>query len=234
MKNTLTAIALLLVSSSVLAETKYPENPVLRPLTLTDGTIAITGGLITGEQDDDNRNEAFIHGAYGITDDLTIGFGGLNYRLLSRPGNKTGVELAVGIGFKDYQEQFNKGDSVAYGIDITGKYVFDDNLAMTYGLDIIKWDEEHRKDRSEYRLSFGVQKRLAEDWTLNANYTYRALQDFEQDDARELGVGLNYAYSKNIDMGLFAKSSNFDANENGYKLDNSFDRLLGIYATYRF
>jgi len=45
---------------------------------------------------------------------------------------------------------------------------------------------------------------------------------------------LNYAYSKNTDIGVFTGYSSFDAQENGYKLDNSFDRIAGIYAAYRF
>ena len=41
-------------------------------------------------------------------------------------------------------------------------------------------------------------------------------------------------FSKNTDIGLFASYSDFDAEENGYELGNSFDHAVGIYANYRF
>ena len=41
-------------------------------------------------------------------------------------------------------------------------------------------------------------------------------------------------YSKSTDIGAFVGYSNFDAQENGYNLDDSFDRVAGVYATYRF
>lgn len=234
MKKSLTAIAILLVTSSVFAETNYPENPVLRPLTLTDGTISLTGGLVTGEQDDDNRGEAFIGLAYGITDNLMIGDGGIKYRVLARPDNKTGLELAVGFGLRGYQEYLNEDYSIGYGLDLSGKYVVSDSFSVNFGLDVVKWAEEHRKDKSEYRYSIGAQQRLAEDWTASASYTYRDLKDFVQSDANEARAGINYTYSKDMDIGLFAAYSDFDAKKNGYKLDNSFDRSVSAYVTYRF
>ena len=79
-----------------------------------------------------------------------------------------------------------------------------------------------------------MQTNIAKDWTASASYTYRDLIDFEQNHAHEVGVGLNYAYSKSTDIGVFAGYSSFDAQENGYKVDNSFDRVAGVYASYRF
>lgn len=228
------SLALLAASSSAFAETEYPENPVLRPLTLIDGTIAVGGALMWGEEKDDSRGALSLNAAYGLTDDLTLGLGGLTYRVLARPDNKTGLELAVGLGVRGYNDSFSNGDAVAYGADLNGKYVFDKNIAMTFSLGYVKWDEEQLKNKDEYRYSVGVQANVAQDWTASANYTYRDLKDFTQNSAHAVNVGLNYAYSKQTDVGVFAGYSNFDALENGYKLDNSFDRVAGIYTTYRF
>ena len=234
MKKTITAISLLLISTNLLAETEYPKNPILRPLTLTDGTIAITGAVALQEEKNENRGRIFANLAYGLTDNLTLGYGGLNYRILARPDNQTGLELAVGLGLRGHQEQLNNKESIAYGTDITGKYVFAPDLAMTFALGFVKWDEQHRDNREEFRYSVGVQKRLASDWSINGNYTYRDLKDFEQNNAHQAQVALNYTYNKNTDIGLFAGYSNFDAQENGYKSDHNFDRAVGLYVSYRF
>jgi len=234
MNKSLISIALLLASSAVFAETEYPENPVLRPLTLTDGTVALSGAIALGEEKGDSHSELNLNAAYGLTDNLTIGLGGLNYRVLARQDNNTGLELAVGLGVRGYQDSRLNGDSVGYGADLNGKYVFDKNIAMTFSLGYINWDEETLKNKSEYRYSVGVQANVAKDWTASARYTYRDLEDFTQKDAHGVDLGLNYAYSKNTDVGIFAGYSSFDAQDNGYKLDNSFERVVGIYATYRF
>jgi opacity protein-like surface antigen len=234
MNKLLISIALLLASSTAFAETEYPENPVLRPLTLTDGTISVSGALAWGEEKDQKRGELNLNAAYGFTDNLTVGLGGLNYRFLARDNNEKGLELAVGLGVRGYQDSTNNGDSVGYGADLNGKYVFDKNLAMTFSVGYIKWDEEKLENKDEFRYSVGLQTNIAKDWTASASYTYRDLIDFEQNHAHEVGVGLNYAYSKSTDIGVFAGYSSFDAQENGYKVDNSFDRVAGVYASYRF
>lgn len=234
MKKSLLCIALFLSSSSVFAETEYPQNPVLRPLTLTDGTIAVGGALAWGEEKNDRRGEVNLHAAYGITDDLTVGLGGLDYRFLARSGNKTGLELAVGLGVRGYQDSLTNGDLVGYGVDLNGKYVFNKDIAMLFSAGYVKWDEEQLKNKDEYRYSVGVQANVAKNWTATARYTYRDLKDFNQNDAHKVNVGLNYAYSKNTDIGVFVGYSNFDAQENGYKLEHNFDRAVGLYATYRF
>ena len=234
MKKSLISMTLLLASSAVFAETEYPENPVLRPLTLTDGTIAVGGALAWGEEKDDSRAMLHLNAAYGLTDDLTLGLGGLNYRVLARPDNEMGLELAVGLAVRGYQESNINGDSVGYGANLNGKYVFDKDIAMTFSAGFVKWDEEKLKNKDEYRYSIGLQANVAKGWTTNVNYTYRDLKDFAQQEAHEAIVGLNYAYSKSTDVGVFASYSSFDAQENGYKLDNSFDRVAGVYAAYRF
>jgi hypothetical protein len=234
MKKSLISIALLLASSTVFAETEYSENPVLRPLTLTDGTVYVGGALAWGEEKEGNRGELNLNIGYGLTDNLTLGLGGLNYRVLARPDNETGLELAVGLGFRGFQESIINDDSVAYGADLNGKYVFNKDIAMIFSLGYVKWDEEKLQNKGEYRYSVGLQANIAKDWTATTRYTYRDLKDFNQKDAHEVSVGANYAYSKSTDLGVFVGYSSFDAQENGYKLDNSYDRVAGVYAAYRF
>ncbi|MCW8834627.1 MAG: porin family protein [Colwellia sp.] len=234
MNKSLISIALLLASSTAFAATEYPENPVLRPLTLTDGTILINGALALGEENNDSRGEIYLNAEYGLTDNLTLGLGGLKYRVLARPANKTGLELAVDVGFRGYHDSIANGDTFGYGADLTSKYVFNKNIAMTFSLGYVKWDEEKLKNKDEFRYSVGLQANVAKGWTVSTNYTYRDLKDFIQEDAHEVNVGLNYVFNKNTDIGVFAGYSSFDALENNYKLDDSFDRVAGVYAEYRF
>jgi opacity protein-like surface antigen len=230
----LVSVALLLSSSVTYAETEYPQNPVLRPLTLTDGTISISGALAYGEEKDDSRFALNLNAAYGLTDNLTIGLGGINYRVLARPDNEKGLELAIGLGIRGFQESAINGDAVGYGANLSGKYVFDKNIAMLFSAGYVKWDEEYLKNKDEFRYSVGVQANIAKDWTASTHYTYRDLKDFAQKDAHEVNVGANYTYSKNTDIGVFVGYSSFDALENGYNRENSFDRIAGVYANYRF
>lgn len=234
MNKPLISIAFLIASSTVLAETEYPKNPVLRPLTLTDGTISVSGALAWGEEKDESRGELNLNIGYGLTDNLTLGFGGLNYRILARPDNETGLELAVGLGIRGFHESNINDDSIAYGADLNGKYVFNKDIAMLFSVGYVKWDEDKLKNKDEYRYSVGLQANIAKDWTATTNYTYRDLKDFNQNDAHEVNVSINYAYSKSTDIGAFMGYSSFDAQENGYTLDNSFDRVAGIYVAYRF
>ena len=234
MNKSLISVALLLVSSAAFAEAEYPQNPVLRPLTLTDGIISVGGSLAWAEENDDSRGELNLNAAYGLTDNLTLGFGGINYRVLARPDNKTGLELAVGLGLRGYQDSKLNGYSVGYGADLNGKYVFNEDIAMIFALGYVKWDEEKLKNKGEFRYSVGVQANVAKDLTATANYTYRDLKDFSQNDANEVNLGLNYAYSKSTDIGIFTGYSSFDAQENGYQLDDNFERVAGIYTAYRF
>jgi len=234
MNKSLISIALLIASSTVFAETEYPENPVLRPLTLTDGTVSVGGGLTWSEEKDDDSLGLNLNIGYGLTDNLTLGLGGVNYRILARENNETGLELTVGLGVRGFQKSSVTGESIAYGTDLNGKYVFDKDFAMIFSVGYVKWDEEVLKNKDEYRYSVGLQTNIAKDWTATASYTYRDLKDFNQSEAHEASVGVNYAFSKSTDIGIFAGYSDFDAQENGYKLDNSYDHVAGIYANYRF
>ncbi|MDO6445937.1 porin [Colwellia sp. 1_MG-2023] len=239
MKKSLISMALLLASTAVFAgnqsdNTSYPKNPILRPLTLSDGTIAVSGAVSWGEEKNKSRGELNLNVAYGLTDNLTIGFGGLNYRILARDNNQTGLELAVGAGIRGFQDSTSNGDAIGYGADLNGKYVFNQDIAMTFSLGYVIWDEEHLANKSENRFSIGVQSKVTKNWTAFNNYTYRDLKGFSQEDSHSVTSGLNYTFSKDIDVGLYASYSDFEAQENGYKLKNNFERSAGLYATYRF
>lgn len=234
MKKIFVTSLLLLTSSISYAETEYPKNQVLRPLTLTDGTISIGGAISIVEEHDDTRGALGLHAAYGLTDNLMISLSGLDYRVLARDNNETGLELAVGAGIRGYQDSDVNGNAIGYGADLNGKYVFNSDLAMTFSVGYVKWDEENLGNKDEYHYSVGLQANLAKNWTTNVSYTYRDLKHFAQDDAHVVNAGVNYSYSKNTDLGLFVGYSDFDALENGYDLDNNFERSAGVYATYRF
>ncbi|GHF94084.1 porin [Thalassotalea marina] len=234
MKRTLLTIALILSSSAVLAETVYPKNPVLRPITLTEGTIAVGGAVAYVEEGDDDRGNINFHAAYGFTDDLTLSLGDIRYRFWDRLDNGTGLELTAGFGIRGYHESKLNGDALALGADITGKYVFNRDFAATFSAGYVKWDEEHLKNKDEYRYSVGLQRNLFKDVTFAANYTYRDLKDFKQSHADEVNLALNYTFSKRMDLGVFAGYSNFDAKQNGYDLDDGYERTAGVYVNYRF
>lgn len=234
MKKLATTLTLLLSSACVLADSAYPQNPVLRPLTLTDGTVQVSAGLAYGEEEQDKRWDGGISFGYGMTDNLTLGYGGMTYRFLARPENDMGLELTASFGVKGQYDSLIGGDTTGYGLDVRGKYVINEDLAMTFGLGYVKWDEDILENKDEYRYSMGFMTNINRDWTASASYTYRDLKDFIQDDAHEAALTFNYAYSRDTDLGVFAGYSSFDALENGYKLEENFDRAVGVYATWRF
>ena len=60
------------VTSTVFAATEYLGNPVLRPLTLTEGTVSIIGALLWVDEKNDSRGEINLNTNYGFTDDLML------------------------------------------------------------------------------------------------------------------------------------------------------------------
>jgi hypothetical protein len=239
MKKSLISMALLLASTAAFAgnqsdHSSYPENPILRPLTLSDGMVAISGGITLGEEKNETRGELNLNAAYGLTDNLTLGLGELKYRVLARDNNQTGLELAVGLGLRGFQESKSHGDAIAYGADLNGKYVFNQDISMTFSLGYINWDEEYLENKSENKFSIGVQSNVARDWTAYTNLSYRDLKGFTQDDSYSVTSGLNYTFTKDIDVGMYASYSDFEAQDNGYNLDSNFERSAGLYVAYRF
>lgn len=240
MKQPLSALLLLCISSSVFAGALTsgklsPANPVERPLTLEDGEIQISGALAYGEKDNNDNEWGFgANIGYGVTEDFTIDLSGLHYRFLAREKNQEGLELAASLGWRGQLESEQNGDADGYGIDINGKYVFSPDFAVTFGIGHIRWDEDKLEDKKEFDYSVGVQKRIFENVTLGANYTYRDLSDFTQDNAYQLSVSANYTVMPNLDVGVFYAKTDFDFGANGYKTDEYFRKGIGAYATYRF
>lgn len=235
MKQQLSALMLLCVSSSVFAGALSPTNPIERPLTLADGEVQITGIALYGEEQTGD-NEWGIAGnvGYGITEDLTIDFTGLRYRFLARDKNEDGLELTAGLGWRGHLESNQNGDAKAYGLDISGKYVFNPDLAVTFGAGYIRWDEDRLNDKKEFDYSIGVQKRIFENFTVGADYTYRDLHDFNQNNAYNFGLNANYTLTPNLDVGLFYAKTNFDYVKNGYNTEDYFRKGVGAYVSYRF
>jgi len=235
MKKLITTIALLSISSSVFSASTSPQNLVVRPLVLADSELALSGAVLYGEQTDDEKEWRILPGiAYGLTDDLTLGFGDVRYRLMSRSANRTGLELTAGLGYEGRLEVENADDSDAIAVDITGKYVLSSDTALLFSTKYVHWDEDKRKNRSEVRYGIGIVQNLYKNVTTFANYTFSDLKDFSKNSANSGAVGVNYAYSKTTDVGMFVNYSDFDAVENGYKADEVFEKSAGIYLTTRF
>jgi len=236
MKEFILACALTAISTSQLVQAdEYPQNPILRPLTLTDGTVRLSAGVITGEQHDgDTDTDIHLNASYGLTDDLQIGFEGLTYSLFKNENQ--GFELAINLGARGFHDDNSKqiGDSVGYGTSIFGKQVITDNFAITFGTGYTFWNEEHIDNKSEVAYSIGAMTNIAKDLTLSAHYTFRDLKDFKQDNANNVSVALNYALSADIDLGLALNYSDFEEKVDNMAFHQSREKSATVYASWRF
>ncbi len=212
-----------------------PANPIERPLTLAEGETVISGGLLYGKQENGDNEWGVDFGlGYGITENLSLDFSGLRYRFLARENNKTGLELTVGAGYHGELESDMFGDAHGYGADLAGKYVFSSDVAMLFSVGYTRWDEDRRDDRDEIHYTLGLQERIFDSVTLSASYTYRDLDDFNQDNAYAWYVGAEYNLMKNLDVGMYYGKTDFDFDLNGYDADEHYRKGLGAYVTYRF
>ncbi|NMP32430.1 hypothetical protein HII17_12735 [Thalassotalea sp. M1531] len=244
MKKLLTTIALLSLSTATYAEVS-PKNLVERPFTLADGEFQVAGAIQYGEKFDGDKEWSIVpHFAYGITDDLTVSFGEIRYRFIDRVNNKTGLELTSGLSYAGRLKAGDADDAHGGKIDLAGKYVFTSDTAVAFSLgyvhwqdfdlDKVDWQDEKNRDRAEIRYSTSFLHNLSNDVTFIASYTYRDLKDFQQNSAQAASVGLNYAYSKSIDLGLFGRYSDYNPAENGFSNDGHLERSAGLYMSYRF
>lgn len=209
----------------------YPTNPVLRPITLPDTMVSLTAAAGYAEELDGSEEVFIVPGVqYGVTDNFTIGLDGLTYRFY----HDDGLQMGVNFGVRDAHHSDRFGDSIATGISVFGKKIMSNHFAVTFGIDFINWDEEIVSDRSEVKYDIGLIYNIAPDWTVFASYHYRDLEDFAQDSANRYQVGLNYVYSQNIDVGLFAFQSDYDEKLNGYYLHNEVEQGAGIFVNWRF
>ncbi len=231
----LSSFVFALSSAAVSAQQLSPSNLVERPLVLADGEIAVGGALLFGEQTDgDNKWRALPVFGYGVTDNVTVGFGGIRYQFMERWQDKTGLEMTLGLGLTGGREVIGADDSYGVGLDLSGKYVFSSDTALTFGIEYIHWQEDKRDNRGEVALSVGFEQRLYGQLSAFGQYTYSDLHDFVEDDSHAGSLGLNYTLSKQSDIGVLVTYSNFDAQANGYKADDIYEKTAGVYYTYRF
>mgnify|MGYP000132336783 CR=1 FL=1 len=236
MKKLILASALVATAISGLVQAKdYPQNPVVRPLTLTDGTIQIVGAYSYGKQHDDDTAAGFGGNiSYGLTDNLQIGFEGLTYSVLKQ--KSSGFELAANIGLRGHHDSDsdNVGESLGMGASLFGKQIINDNLAFTFGAGFTHWKEDHLDNKQEFSYTLGAMTNIAKNVTLTAHYTFRDLKDFQQDSANVVNLGLNYALSSNFDIGAAITYSDFEEMEDGVPFHERAEKSATIYAAYRF
>ncbi|MEW6983947.1 porin [Colwelliaceae bacterium 6471] len=234
MKTAILGCAVLATLLAGIAQGKeYPQNPVLRPLTLTDGTIQIAGAYSYGKAHDDDTKAGFgANISYGITDDFQIGLEGLTYSFLKN--RASGLELAVNAGIRGHYDNTNIGDSLGLGVSVFGKQVLNNDFALTFGAGYTHWDEEHIDNKYQFNYSLGALVNIADNVTLSANYTFTDLKDFKQDSSNTVRVGVNYAYSKSIDMGIAFKYSDFEETYNNFAFHEQAEKSASMYAAWRF
>lgn len=206
---------------------------VKRALTLKSNEISLGAGIGYSETEDSNSWGIGLAAGYGITDDWTIGIGTIRYRALARQFDEEGLELTFGGGLKGYLQRGSQ-DVFGYGVDMQGKYVFDDQFAVTFGTEYIFWNDVGTDNPEEYRYSVGILFEPIDDITFSAGYAYRDLKGFVDDNANTVNAGVNYAISKQTDVGITASYSDFDAIDNGFNIDEAHKHGLGVYINYRF
>lgn len=226
------AAVCVLASGGVFAETgDIPKNPIVRPITMNDNGFQVTG-IIGHSTKVDGDEDVYIVPAlhYGVTDNFTVGTSGLTYRVY----NANGWQVGLNTGFRGAFDSKEFGDSVGFGGSVFGKKVINDNLAFTFGLDYIHWEEDVVIDKSEMDYSVGVLFNIAPDWTVSGNYTYRDLEDFNQDSANVYKMSLSYAFDNDIDLGVYAADSDYEEVVNGHYLHDEFDKTAGVFMNWRF
>ncbi len=237
MKKLITSFALLSLSTTALAQ-HSPRNVVERPLTLLDSELQVSGALVYGEEHNgEDHWKLAPQIAYGITDNLSVSLAELRYRFLAREDNKSGLELATSISYAGHLDVVGDDDDLNAGqLSLLGKYVFSPRTAVTFSTSYVEWEEEKDLglDKSEMRYSVGLQQNVAKNLTFLASYEYRDLDDFVKSSANSSSIGLNYAFTKTTDLGVFAAYSDFDPVENGYASDDMLEKAVGAYVSMRF
>jgi len=240
LRNKLSTLIFLAVSASTastlaVANELSPANPVLRSLILMEGEVLTGASVIYGDlENGENEWQGGIYAAYGITESITIDTIGAHYRFMDRARENQGLEMAASIGLVGELKSNVNGDALGINADVTGKYIFNEDMALLFGVSYIHWDEDNLDDKSEFDYSIGIQKNLIPNFTLSANYTYRDLNDFAQSSAYAYSVGLNYNINRNLDVGMVYGKTDFEFENNGYNNDDSLTDGYGIYASYRF
>ena len=100
---------------------------------------------------------------------------------MDRARETQGLEMAASIGVAGELESRENGDALGVGANVAGKYMFNEELAVLFGIGYIQWDEDNLNDKREFNYSIGVQKNLLPNVTFSANYSYRDLNYFFND-----------------------------------------------------
>lgn len=220
--------------SAMAADSLSDSNLVQRALTLKNNEVLLGAGLSYGKNDVDEEVGLGLAARYGLTDNLSIGLGGISYRFIQRQEKQTGLEMAFNVGLKGRYESQVNGDSLGYGASAYGKYVLTSDTAVNFAASYIFWNEEYLNNKKEWQYLIGITQNLTQTLALNANYTYRDLSGFTQHSAMDVGVGLNYALTDQLDIGIHYSYSDFNAQKNQYDADTAMEKNLGAYITYRF
>lgn len=228
-KSVLIGLILSSAAAGVSANELSDPNLVERSITLKEGELLLAAGVNRGETGSENDTDFGLTAAYGLTDNLSLGFGGLRYRFVETQG----LELAFGAGMKGHMERNNQ-DVNGYGADVTGKYVLSPDLAVVFAAEYVFWNNAGDDNASENRYTLGALYQPVNRVTFSIDYTYRDLKDFTQSSAYSASTGVHYAFSKNTDVGVTFAYSDFDAEKNGYDTDSAYKRNIGAYVSYRF
>lgn len=239
LRNKINSIIMLALSgiaaSSAMADELSPANPVLRSLVLMEGESQFSAAAMYGDlENGENEWQGALYGAYGITENIMIDTLGIHYRFMDRARENQGLEMAASIGLAGELESDIHGDALGIGADVTGKYIFNEDMALLFGIGYIHWDEDNLDDKSEFHYSIGIQKNLIPDVTFSTSYTYRDLNDFAQSSAYAWSAGLNYNIQRNLDVGVVYGKTDFEFENNGYNNDDYLTDGYGMYVTYRF
>jgi opacity protein-like surface antigen len=228
----LITVLLAAVQSTAAQASEYPKNPVLRPLTLTSGTVELSGGYVYGKQHDKDTEVALGGNiAYGFTDDFQLASDGITYSLFKN--KSAGFELATQAGFRGYFED-KQGDTLGLGASVLAKQIISDNLAFTFAAGYSHWDIDNIDNRYEFDYAVGLITNLSENITFSAQYTYRDLKGFTQEQANITTIGLNYTLTKDFDIGTTFTYSDYIETNNGFALLETPEKMIGIYANWRF
>ena len=94
-----TALALsaigILAMQSACAQDLSKRSLVERALTLKDHEILVGGALGYGDSSSDSGFNLGLDVGYGLSNDITLGLGGIRYRFLARDNDEQGLELTV-------------------------------------------------------------------------------------------------------------------------------------------
>ncbi len=235
MNRLITTSVLLAISQLSYAQHLSDANPVTRALTLQAGEIALGAGISYGKTlEEESKWQPGFAISYGLTENLTVGPVGARLSLLSRDKQSNGLDIAAEAGLMGWYDAPGNDKSIGLGAGITGKYVFSEQVAATFDVAYIHWNEDNRENRRECRITLGGLMQVNPGFTLFANAQYREFKDFQQNHAYGVATGLMWTASPQLDITLSVAYSDFDPIKNGYQADVELEKQTGVSVLYRF